>query len=103
MSVILSQFIDVTLFHFLTSYITLSCDANVTLKILRERVRVGEKREREREREREKREERREKRERELKIHGVMLLLVLDSYITPVYGANVTLEIVTLWSYLSVT
>ena len=60
------------------------------------------------EREREKREERREKREerereRELKIHGVMLLLVLDSYITPVYGANVTLEIVTLWSYLSVT
>ena len=102
MSVILSQFIDVTLLHFLTSYITLSCDANVTLKILRERVRVGEKRERERER-REKREERREKRERELKIHGVMLLLVLDSYITPVYGANVTLEIVTLWSYLSVT
>ena len=62
MSVILSQFIDVTLLHFLTSYITLSCDANVTLKILRERVRVGEKRERERER-REKREERREKRE----------------------------------------
>ena len=56
---------------------------------------------------REEREERREKRERErereLKIHGVMLLLVLDSYITPVYGANVTLEIVTLWSYLSVT
>ena len=52
MSVILSQFIDVTLLHFLTSYITLSCDANVTLKILRERVRVGEK-ERERERERE--------------------------------------------------
>ena len=62
-------------------------------------------REREREERREKREERREKREREreLKIHGVMLLLVLDSYITPVYGANVTLEIVTLWSYLSVT
>ena len=60
MSVILSQFIDVTLLHFLTSYITLSCDANVTLKILRERVRVGKKRERER---REKREERREKRE----------------------------------------
>ena len=60
MSVILSQFIDVTLLHFLTSYITLSCDANVTLKILRERVRVGEKRERVRE----KREERRE-RERE--------------------------------------
>jgi len=69
---------------------------------------VGEKRERERrekrEERREKREERREReRERELKIHGVMLLLVLDSYITPVYGANVTLKIVTLWSYLSVT
>jgi len=64
LSVILSQFIDVTLLHFLTSYITLSCDANVTLKILRERVRVGEKREREkREERREKREERREKRE----------------------------------------
>ena len=65
MSVILSQFIDVTLLHFLTSYITLSCDANVTLKILRERVRVGEKREREREKREERREKREERRERE--------------------------------------
>ena len=63
--VILSQIIDVTLLHFLTSYITLSCDANVTLKILRERVRVGEKREREREKREERREKREERRERE--------------------------------------
>ena len=66
------------------------------------------KRERERERERERVRERERERERERNWEkqlyiGVMLLLVLSSYITPVYDTNVTLESVIICSYLSVT
>ena len=55
--------------------------------------------------------QRKRKREREREVKnwekqlyiGVMLLLVLSSYITPVYDTNVTLESVIICSYLSVT